>query len=139
MELHQCINFLLSTAQNTVFQYFNQKLSRYNMTPAQYGVLNCLWEHGALTPKQIGEFLVLEASSISGILERMQKNNLIERNIHPNNRRTIIVTTTEQADGVRHNIEEIVCEMNHKFLSSLSEDERHLFIQMLQKIIDTPK
>ncbi|ABW18397.1 MarR family winged helix-turn-helix transcriptional regulator [Alkaliphilus oremlandii] len=139
MELHQCINFLLSTAQNTVFQYFNQKLSQYNITPAQYGVLNCLWEHGELTPKQIGEFLVLEASSISGILERMQKNNLIERNIHPNNRRTIVVTTTEQADDIRHNIEEIVSEMNHKFLSFLSEDERHLFTQILQKIIHIPK
>ena len=69
----------------------------------------------------------------------MQKNNLIERNIHPNNRRTIVVTTTEQADDIRHNIEEIVSEMNHKFLSFLSEDERHLFTQILQKIIHIPK
>ncbi len=139
MELNKCINYLLSTAQNTVFQCFSKKLSRYQITPAQYGVLNCLWSHGELTPKQIGDLLVLEASSVSSILDRMQKNCLIERNIHPDNRRTIIVTSTEKADQLRSHVEEIVREMNTKFTAALSKEEKYIFTQALTKIIETDK
>jgi len=139
MELSQCINFMLSTAENTVFKYFSHKLSQYNITPGQYGVLNCLWSYGELTPKQISELLVLEASSISGILDRMQKNDLIERNIHPNNRRIIIVTPTEKANRLRHDVEDIVRDMNNKFMASLSNEEKRIFTCTLKMIIDMDK
>ncbi|EUU44620.1 hypothetical protein O337_02733, partial [Staphylococcus aureus M0161] len=42
MELDNCINYLLSTSQNRVFKHFKSLLSPYNITPAEYGVLNCL-------------------------------------------------------------------------------------------------
>ena len=42
MELKECINFLLTTAQHTVFQYLSQRLAPYDITPSQYGILNCL-------------------------------------------------------------------------------------------------
>ena len=139
MELNQCINFMLNAAQNTVFQYFSHKLSQYNITPAQYGVLNCLWSYGELTPKRISELLFLEASSISGILDRMQKNDLIERNIHPDNRRVIIVTSTMKADSLRHHLEDIVREMNIKYMAALSDEEKQIFTSALKKIIDIDK
>ncbi len=136
MELKHCINYLLSASQNTVFQYFSQKLSDYNITPAQYGVLNCLWGNGDLTPKQIGKLLLLEASSVSGILDRMQTNKLIERKIDPNNRRTIIVSATKKANDMRCAIEAIVVDMNNKFLSQLSDMEKDKLRSNLQKIIE---
>lgn len=139
MELDKCINFLLGSAQNVVFQYFSQKLSPYNVTPAQYGVLNCLWNHGELTPKQIGELLVLEASSTSGILDRMQKNDLISRSIHPENRRTILVTTTEKADQLRQPVERIVEDMNQHFMNSFSDEEKILLSRALMHIIQINK
>ncbi|WP_020616217.1 MarR family winged helix-turn-helix transcriptional regulator [Paenibacillus daejeonensis] len=139
MKLDQCINFLLSSAQNVVFQYFIQKLSPYNVTPAQYGVLNCLWNHGDLTPKQIGELLVLEASSTSGILDRMQKNDLINRSIHPENRRTILVTTTKKADNMRIPFENIVQEMNQHFMNNLTDEEKDLLSKSLMRIIQMNK
>ena len=66
MELTQCINYLLTTAQHSVFQYLNGKLSEYDVTPSQYGVLSCLWQREFATPKQISEILCLETSTISG-------------------------------------------------------------------------
>ena len=137
MELNNCINYLLSVSQNKVFQYFSQQLSTYHLTPAQYGVLNCLWYHGPLSPKQIGELLMLGASSISGILDRMQKGGLIERNIDPSNRRAILVSETSKAHAMKEGILNIVSEMNQKFLAPLSEAERTVFINSLRTIIST--
>ena len=55
MELTQCINYLLTTAQHSVFQYLNGKLSEYDVTPSQYGVLSCLGQREFATQKQISE------------------------------------------------------------------------------------
>ena len=36
MEIHSCINFILSNAQNTVHNYFKRRLQDYDITPSQY-------------------------------------------------------------------------------------------------------
>ncbi len=136
MDVRNCINFLLSSSQNTVFKYFSKRLSEYGITPSQYGVLNCLWQYGDISPSKIREILNLEASSVSGILDRMQKNELIERRIDQNNQRAIIVSPTEKSMSIKDNVETIVNEMNQKFLDPFSDEERNLLKKMLFTIIE---
>lgn len=135
MELESCINYLLSVSQNTVFQYFSQQLSVHNITPAQYGVLNCLWSEEPLTPKQIGKRLHLEASTISTILDKMQNNDLIVRNIEPNNRRNILVFTTPKALLLKPSVEKIVMDMNDYILEEFTPEEREILSTLLLSII----
>lgn len=135
MELNSCINFLLSASQNAVFQYLSEPLADYGITPAQYGVLNCLWNHECLSPKQIGEILYLEASSISSILERMQKNGLIDRNVDPENRRVILVSATQKAKEIEKPVERIIEEMNEVILEPFSEHEKDVLLKSLQTVI----
>jgi DNA-binding MarR family transcriptional regulator len=141
MEINNCINFLLSASQNAVFQYFAKQLSKFNITPAQYGVLSCLWHFKELSPKKLGEMLYLETSSVSGILDRMQKNGWIERNIDPNNRRAILVSLTQKALDIQEDVETVVDEMNAKFLASFSFEEQTALKSALNHIInlDTQK
>lgn len=134
MELDKCINFLLSTAQHNVFQYLSGRLMPHGITPGQYGVLNCLWTHQELTPKQIGELLHLEASSVSGILDRMQKNDLIERTIDPENRRVIRVSPTQKALDIQQPIEQIIDDMNTYVLEPFSPEERETLLRTLSVI-----
>ena len=79
MELNQCINYLLTTSQHRVFQEVSKRLENYDVTPVQYGVLYCLWKGDKTTPKEIASELKLENSTISGILDRMEKKNLLKR------------------------------------------------------------
>ncbi len=47
MELEQCVNFVLTKAQNAVQQLFKAELAPYGVTPGQYAVLKCLWDEMA--------------------------------------------------------------------------------------------
>ena len=134
MELVRCINFLLSAAQHNVFQYLSSQLAPHGITPGQYGVLNCLWTHKELTPKQIGEILHLEASSISGILDRMQKSGLIERMTDPDNRRAVLVSPTQKAIELQLPVERIIDDMNTYVMESFSDQEREALLQYLTVI-----
>ena len=66
MDIRECINYLLTTAQHQVFQLLSSKLAPYGITPGQYGVLNCLWRKEAVNPKEMAQILGLETSTISG-------------------------------------------------------------------------
>ncbi len=81
MQLEECVNYLLTTAQHSVFLKMTEKLSVFDLTPVQYAVLYCLWENDKKSPKEIAERLKLENSTISGILERMEKKGLIKRTV----------------------------------------------------------
>lgn len=136
MKTTDCINYLLTVSQNKVFQYFVEKLKKFEITPAQYGVLSCLWQNYPQTPKQIGGALFLEASSISGILDRMQKKELIIREIDQDNRRNILIYPTEKGKNLQKDIELIVEELNIYFLENFTEEEKTILRKMLTDIIN---
>lgn len=136
MKLTQCINYLLTTAQHSVFQYLNGKLSEYDVTPSQYGVLSCLWQREFATPKQISEILCLETSTISGVLDRMQKKGLIDRVINRNDRREVRVVPTEKGKALEEPISKIIDEVNEEVLKCFTDEEVALLKNQLRTIAE---
>ena len=136
MELTQCINYLLTTAQHSVFQYLNGKLSEYDVTPSQYGVLSCLWQREFATPKQISEILCLKTSTISGVLNRMQKKGLIDRVINRNDRREVRVVPTEKGKALEEPISKIIDEVNEEVLKCFTDEEVALLKNQLRTIAE---
>lgn len=137
MELKECINFLLTTAQHTVFQYLSQRLAPYDITPSQYGILNCLWiNDGTCLPRQIAELLCLETSTVSGILDRMQKKDLIDRVINPEKRREILVMITPKGEALKAPVLKIIDEVNEEVLKDFSPKETEFIRKSLRQIAE---
>ena len=137
MELKECINFLLTTAQHTVFQYLSQRLAPYDITPSQNGILNCLWiNDGTCLPRQIAELLCLETSTVSGILDRMQKKDLIDRVINPENRREILVMITPKGEALKAPVLKIIDEVNEEVLKDFSPKETEFIRKSLRQIAE---
>lgn len=137
MELKECINFLLTTAQHTVFQYLSQRLAPYDITPSQYGILNCLWiNDGTCLPRQIAELLCLETSTVSGILDRMQKKDLIDRVNNPENRREILVMITPKGEALKAPVLKIIDEVNEEVLKDFSPKETEFIRKSLRQIAE---
>jgi len=123
MELKECINFLLTNAQHNVFQYLSKKLTEYDVTPVQHGILSCLMGKSYDTPKHLAESMSLETSTISGVLDRMQKKGLIDRVINKEDRREVQVRLTDKGRELEEQITVIIDEVNAEVLKSFSEDE----------------
>lgn len=136
MELTQCINFLLTTAQHTVSQHLNSKLVEHDITPSQYAVLSCLWQNKCDTPKQIAEILGLENSTISGVLDRMKKKGLINREVNEEDRREVRITLTEKSKALELPITKIIDDVNAEVLKCFSNDEITILKESLRTIAE---
>ncbi len=134
MEYTKCINFLLTIAQHEVFLIFSENLSQFGITPGQYGVLACLWKDETLTPKEIANILRVENSTISGVLDRMQKRGLIDRILNPNNRRSISVRATKEGLALKEPVQKKIEELNDLVLRNFSQQEREEILSLLGRI-----
>ena len=134
MKLEECINYLLTGAQHRVFNEMKKELKEYDLTPIQYGVLKCIWQNNMSNPKEIAEFLGVENSTISGILERMEGKGLLERNIDGQDRRFIQISLTDQSKALEKNVNKSVEHVNKVMLDGFSKEETLQFKNYLRRI-----
>ena len=133
-QLYECINFLLTVSQHAVFQNLHERLDPFGITPGQYAVLYCLWNKGEITPKEISQSIFLEMSTVSGVLDRMQKKGLIQRVVDPNDRRSVRVAATPEGMALREGVMEAVAAMNTDVLGEFTPEEVQLLRKCLARI-----
>ena len=136
MEYTKCINYLLTVAQHEVFLIFSENLSQFGITPGQYGVLACLWQEESLTPKEIATILRVENSTISGVIDRMEKRGLIDRVLNPTNRRSISVKATKEGLSLKEPVQALIDQLNDQVLSIFSPQEKDELIGLLNRMCD---
>jgi len=134
MELEQCVNFVLTKAQNAVQQLFKAELAPYGVTPGQYAVLKCLWDENGQTAKQLSERLYLDGSTVTGILDRMENKSLITRQPDPKDRRAVRVMLTEQGRALAEPVNAAIERANQKALERLNPQESALLKKLLEEL-----
>lgn len=136
MKASSCINVLLTLTQHEVYRVFAERLSSFGITPRQYSVLSCLWENGVCTPKEISQALRLDTSTISALLDRMQKAGFIDRKLAVNDKRNIQVVATKKGLSIQDNVLQTIATLNDELLSCLSLEQRKELIMALQKLVE---
>jgi DNA-binding MarR family transcriptional regulator len=71
------------------------------LTYPQYLVLMVLWENDGLTVNQISEKLLLNTNTLSPLLKRMEKMEILKRNRSSEDERSVIVQITEKGKQLK--------------------------------------
>ena len=136
MKLQDCINFLLTNAQNTVFLYFKHELHGLDVTPIQYATLKCLWEQDGQMPSQLAETLCLDSSTVTGILTRLEDKHLLTRDFSTEDRRRVIVHLTDEGKKLEKPVNEIITRLNNEVTQGLTAEDMEIFRHHLKIISD---
>merc|ERR1711879_507461 len=72
---------------------------RDNAHHAQDRVLSIIREHGSINQRELLELLDVRSSSLSEVLRKLEDNELITRQRDDNDRRSFVVSATEQAEA----------------------------------------
>ncbi len=136
MKLQDCINFLLTNAQNTVFTYFKHELHDLDVTPIQYATLKCLWEQDGQMPSQLAETLCLDSSTVTGILSRLEDKHLLTRDFSTEDRRKVIVHLTDEGKALEKPVSDIITRLNNEVTAGLSKEDMDVFHHHLKVITD---
>lgn len=101
LKLSNQVCFPIYTASRLVTKAYKPYLDVLGVTYPQYLVLLVLWENDSLTVNQITEKLLLNTNTISPVLKRMQKMELLQRNRSSHDERSVIIQLTEKGQQLK--------------------------------------
>ncbi len=104
--------------------------------PAYLGVLMILWEQDGLQASKLGKKAGLEPSSMTGMIDRMERDGLIERQSDPDDRRALRIFLTENGRTAQTIITKVVDEALTSMFKGISDQEMETTKKVLKKFIE---
>ena len=98
-ELTDCPYYLISRATLVVTAALRRGMAEAgvgHVRPAYVGVLMSLWRDDGLKVGELGRRAGLEPSTMTGLLDRMERDGLLERGPDPTDRRALRILLTQK-------------------------------------------
>ncbi len=138
LKREEMLCFSLGVAMRRISKIYADALAGHEITPPQLFLLSCLEAADGQKPRDLAEQVCLDASSLTGLLDRTEKAGLIERRPDPEDRRALRIHLTEQGhkslSGLHPVVEEVHARIEREFFADYSPQERELFKQMLTRM-----
>lgn len=111
-----------------------EQLKDTGLTLGQPKVLDYLKDHDGASQKKIAAGCLIEAGSLTSILNRMEEKGLIERKMLNGNRRTFHIFMTESGKKNQKLVEETFEKIEETALNNISEEEQKVFMEIFHRI-----
>jgi DNA-binding MarR family transcriptional regulator len=93
-DIETSVGFLLAKAHQCLFARFRDLLAPHGITPQQFALLAFLWKQDSLSQIELSEKTEIDRTTISGLVDRLEKQGMVSRQPHPRDRRACLVTLT---------------------------------------------
>lgn len=131
--------FLITKIKQIQGRVFEKLLSEYGISEfngAQGRILFVLWEKDDIPIRELSEKTGLAKTTLTGMLDRLEKSRNIVRRFDPADRRAVRIQLTEKARSLQKKYDEVSAKMNEIFYGGFSDDEILDFEKTLGKILE---
>ncbi|MDK2866814.1 MAG: MarR family transcriptional regulator, organic hydroperoxide resistance regulator [Clostridiales bacterium] len=139
MNESDCIFFQLAKVNQKGSQYWGKQIADLGITAIQGMILSFLYEADGITAVELGTKAVLDSSTMTGIIDRLESSGLIERRANPKDRRSILIYLTPSGTTVAEVVRKRMEAANTAFLSVLDSHEIEALKQLISKIRGIPE
>ena len=101
---------------------------------AQGRILYVLWQQDGVPIKTVSDACGLAITSLTTMLERMERQGLIRRESDNRDRRKTLLFLTDQAKALRADYDAVSAQMGALYYQGFTEDEIRRFEEDLQRI-----
>ncbi|MDC7249937.1 MAG: MarR family transcriptional regulator [Sphaerochaetaceae bacterium] len=127
--------FPIYVAAKEVIKLYKPALDKFNLTYTQYITLLVLWEKDNILVKDLGDKLYLESNTLTPLLQKLEKKELISRVKDENDKRKVYIRLTEKGYKLKDSAKEIPQELMCK-ISYNNEKFKQLTILLKELITD---
>jgi DNA-binding MarR family transcriptional regulator len=133
--LQDSLGWLLNNAARLSSRRLSTKLLEYNVTPPQWGVLVALWDQDGLSLSELAKRSFFDGPTMTGIVDRLEKANLVQRKRDSTDRRVISVYLTDEGRRLESVLPALSEEANREAVAGLSDAEIARFTETLRRVI----
>lgn len=133
-ELSLKLFIVLTRALDAVKKSIEKDIRSYGLNPTEFAVLELIYNKGEQPIQRIGEKVLIASSSITYVVDKLEKKKLLLRTPSPEDRRIIYASITEEGRSLMDEIFPIHSLQIQKILGGLDPKEKEDVIQQLKKL-----
>ena len=138
IETTDCPYYLISRVSLTITSVLKKSLINSkvkSVKPAYLGVLFSLWKQDDLRVVELGKRAGLEPSTMTGLLDRMEKDKLLFRKPDTNDRRVLKICLTDYGKKLQDKVVKIVNKTLLNAINNVSEKDIETTKNVLRQIL----
>jgi len=134
MLFKDCLCFQVGKMSRKMAKLTRDAVAPYGLTTTQFFLLTALYEEEDISISALAQKVVLDKATLTGLIDRLERDGFVTRQTFPGDRRTIRVRLTPKAEKLRETLTNLYHNINRRFLSLLTEEEREIFERVVSKI-----
>ena len=116
------------------------RVSKYDVTPAQTHVLLYLHDHGGQSlQRELTGHMRVKPSTMNGVLDRMEEKGLVRRSISGRDARRRILTLTDKGEEEQTAFQQSYLDAEEAMVRGFSQEERETLLRLLDRVIQNLK
>lgn len=129
--------FALTRIQTRVMTHMKQELQKAGaaFSPGQIGILLVLENVGQTSMGDLSQTLEIDNAAITRLVDKLEKQQLVERRINPDDRRRIQIAPTATGLEKARIVKQIAQATNRKITEGFTQEEIATYVRMNQAII----
>ncbi len=136
LEIFDSVCILLAKAEQKHFQFTKKMLDerRLGITPGQMIVLYTLYKKDGASITDLSKRCYLDNSTLTGLMDRLERLQLVSRVDVPGDRRAFSIFLTQQALAMREQVFAVMDKVAEIMLEGCSEQEIAAFEKVFRNI-----
>lgn len=134
-QLEDHIGYWLRCLSNFVHNSFAQRLDKYGITVEQWVVLRTLFDKEGTSLQEAALTIGVDNSSLSRMIERLVQKELVVRGIHPNDRRTVVLSLTTTAKKLVPLMAHEADKNDTEFFDVIAPEKRELLLSIIHDVL----
>ena len=133
---------VLSQVHQVCTRVWNKILRENNMADlegARGRIIFALWGNDGVPIKTLCEKTSLDKSTLTGIIDRLERDGYIERKPSETDKRSTLISLTGKEQEFAKNIQKVSNQMNEIFYKGFTDEEITQFDSMLARILENCK
>ena len=123
MPFEDCICFRLGKTVRKVTRAYREEIASLGLTHGQFFLIVAIMEEEGLLPSELADKTSHDRATITGLLDRLEKDGWIERRPDKRDRRSLRVYLTPRASKQRESTLRLFEETNRVFLDRFTPGE----------------
>jgi DNA-binding MarR family transcriptional regulator len=132
--LTELLGYQLRRAQSSVFDDFMKSMKDSQITPGQFGVLILIDENSGLNQSTLAKALGIERSTMVGVIDGLEKRDLVERQKSPIDKRAHALTLTTKGRSLLATVKPNVEKHEQRIVGDLSDAEVKTLMSLLKRL-----
>ena len=136
MDIHSMPGHLIRRLNQISVALFSEEMTKagLTLTPVQFAALSAVEKHPGIDQASVAGLVAYDRATLGKVIDKLEERGLMARTTSPKDRRAKALELTEAGHALLRQARPVVLALQPDILTGLSDEERKIFLELIEKI-----